>query len=174
MSWGPDGIVFAERSKGIRHVSPDGGTPNVLVSLKDGEVSESPQMLPGGQDLLFTVATGTAVNRWDSAHIVVQSIATGERKIIIQGGADARYLPTGHLVYAVGGSVFAVPFDAQKLAATGSPVPMVAGVMRASAPSGAANFSISRQRHACLHPWHELVIGGSDCSSRLTDRQARD
>ena len=143
MSWGPDGIVFAQRSKGISRVSPDGGTPDVLVDPKDGEVSESPQMLPGGRHVLFTLATGTAVNRWDSAHAVVQSIATGERKTIM-AGADARYLATGHLVYAVGGSVFAVPFDAQRLAVTGSPVLVVAGVMRASAPSGAADFSISR------------------------------
>ena len=33
--------------------------------------------------VLFTLATGTALNRWDSAHVVVQSIATGERKTIV-------------------------------------------------------------------------------------------
>ncbi len=34
MSWGPDGIVFAQGSKGISRVSPDGGTPDVLVDLE--------------------------------------------------------------------------------------------------------------------------------------------
>ena len=164
MSWGADGIVFSEGSKGISRVSPNGGTPDVLVSLKDGEVSESPQMLPGGQYLLFTVATGTAPNRWDSAHIVAQSIATGERKIIIQGGADARYLPTGHLVYAVGGSVVAVAFDVKNLEATGSPVPGGrSGVSaRASAASGAANFSLSGNGTLVYIPGTTLAIGGSD------------
>ena len=170
MSWGADGIVFSEGGKGIRHVSPGGGTPDVLVSLKDGEVSQSPQMLPGGQHLLFTVATGTAPNRWDSAHIVAQSIATGERKIIIQGGADARYLPTGHLVYAVGGSVVAVAFDVKKLEATGSPVPMVAGVARPSAGSGVASFSLSDNGTLVYSPGATTLSAGH-IAIALTDRR---
>ncbi len=170
MSWGADGIVFSEGSKGIMHVSPNGGTPNVLVSLKDGEVSVSPQMLPGGQYLLFTVATGTAPNRWDSAHIVAQSIATGERKIIIKGGADARYLPTGHLVYAVGGSVVAVAFDVKNLEATGSPVPMVAGVARPSAGNGIANFSLSGNGTLVYIPGTTTLSAGQ-IAVALTDRR---
>ena len=38
-----------------------------------------------------------------------QSLRSGERKTLIDGGSDARYVPTGHLVYALGGVVFAVP-----------------------------------------------------------------
>ena len=96
MSWGPNGIVFSQGSQGIRHVSADGGTPpEVLVTLKDGEVSASPQMLPGGRYVLFAVATGTALNRWDTADIVAQSIATGERKIIIQGRRRPALRPDG-------------------------------------------------------------------------------
>jgi serine/threonine protein kinase/Tol biopolymer transport system component len=170
MSWGADGIVFSEGSKGIMHVSPNGGTPKVLVSLKDGEVSVSPQMLPGGQYLLFTVATGTAPNRWDSAHIVAQSIATGERTIIIQGGADARYLPTGHLVYAVGGSVVAVAFDVKNLEATGSPVPMVAGVARPSAGNGIANFSLSGNGTLVYIPGTTTLSAGQ-IAVALSDRR---
>ena len=50
MSWGPNGIVFSQGSQGIWLVSGDGGTPrSALVTLKDGEVSASPQMLPGGR-----------------------------------------------------------------------------------------------------------------------------
>ena len=37
ISWGPDGIVFGQGSKGIMRVSPNGGTPDVLVRVKDGE-----------------------------------------------------------------------------------------------------------------------------------------
>ena len=42
---------------------------------------------------------------------MVQSLKSGERKRLIAGGTDARYLPTGHLVYALGGTLFAVVFD---------------------------------------------------------------
>jgi hypothetical protein len=91
MSWGPNGIVYSQGSQGIWLVSADGGTPpSVLVTLKDGEVSASPQMLPGGRYLIFALATGTAPNRWDSADIVAQSVATGGAKIITHGGGDPR------------------------------------------------------------------------------------
>jgi eukaryotic-like serine/threonine-protein kinase len=142
ISWDSGDIVFSAGSQGIMRVSSDAGTPEVLVSLKAGEVAESPQMLPGGRFVLFTLATGTALNRRETADIVVQSVASGERKTIIPGGSDAQYLPTGHLLYAVAGSLFAVPFDAQRLN-VGSPVPVVAGVMRASGPGGAAHVSVS-------------------------------
>ena len=114
MSWGSNGIVFSQGTQGIKLVSAEGGTPpDVLVPPKDGEIPASPQMLPGGRSVLFAVATGTALNRWDTADIVAQSVATGLRQIITKGGADPRFVPTGHLVYAVGSSLYAVPFDAQ-------------------------------------------------------------
>ena len=36
---------------------------------------------------------------------------SGDRKTVIDGGSDARYLSTGHLVYAVGGVLYAARFD---------------------------------------------------------------
>ena len=48
---------------------------------------------------------------WDRARIVVQPLSTGPRRTIVDGGSNARYVPSGHIVYAVGGTVFAVPFD---------------------------------------------------------------
>jgi eukaryotic-like serine/threonine-protein kinase len=144
ITWGPEGIVFGQRYKGIMRVSPNGGTPDVLVSVKDDEEPHRPQLLPGGQHVLFTLATGTAADRWEKARIVVQSVASGERKTLIEGGADARYVPTGHLVYAVGGSLFAVAFDLQRLEVRGGPAPMVEGVRRSSGRvTGAAHFSLS-------------------------------
>ena len=38
-------------------------------------------------------------------------LATGERVVLIEGGRDARYVETGHLVYALNGVVTAVAFD---------------------------------------------------------------
>ena len=86
-------------------------------------------------------AGSTCCSRWPPApplidgtkrEIVVQSLTSGERTTLIEGGSDARYVPTGHLVYAVGGRVFAVAFDVQRLEVKGGPVPMVEGVRRAS------------------------------------------
>jgi serine/threonine-protein kinase len=145
ISWDADGILFGETGKGIMRVSPTGGQPELLVSVKNGELAHGPQMLPGRRAVLFTLANGTDADRWDKAKIVVQTLKTGERKTLIEGGSDARYMSTGHLVYALGGTVFAVPFDPGRLQVTGGPVPIVEGVLRAggNGPSGVAQFSVS-------------------------------
>ena len=45
----------------------------------------------------------------------VQQRQTGERKVLIDGGRDARYVPTGHVVYVLDGTLLAVPFDVDTL-----------------------------------------------------------
>jgi Tol biopolymer transport system component len=142
-SWGTDDtIVFSQGGRGILKVSSAGGTPEVLVPASSIEgYAHGPQVLPDGKSLLFTM--GHRAN-WDDARIVVQSLTTGERRILVEGGTGARYVSTGHLVYAFQGSLLAVPFDAARLEVTGRPVSLVEGV--ASTPqsfSGAANFSFS-------------------------------
>src|SRR5262249_7195347 len=42
----------------------------------------------------------------------------------------AAYVPTGHLVFAVGSTLMAVPFDPVKLERHGGPVPVLEGVAR--------------------------------------------
>jgi serine/threonine-protein kinase len=142
MSWDSSGLVFGQGVKGILRVSANGGQPTVIASVKSNEFAASPQVLPGGDWVLFTL--GTSGEGWDKAQIVAQSLKSSERKTLVSGGADARYVPSGHIVYALGGVLFAVPFDLRHLTVTGGPVPVVEGVKR-SAPvaSGTAHFSIS-------------------------------
>ena len=140
--WGADDtIVFGQRGAGIMQVSADGGTPEVVIPLDStGEVGHGPQVLPGENAVLFTLGDGT---NWDDAQIVVHSLATGERKVLIEGGRDARYVPTGHLVYVLDGTLLAVPFDVDALEVMGGPIPMAEGVMTAGSTTGAAQFSVS-------------------------------
>ena len=67
-------------------------------------------------------------------------LTTREQKILIRGGSHARYVPTGHLVYGVGGTLRAVAFDLRRLEVVGTPVPVLEQVM--TTPAG-ANMSIS-------------------------------
>jgi serine/threonine-protein kinase len=99
-----------------------------------------PEFLPDGKAVLF--AAGTTASNWSNAQVAVQPVGTGERRNLIQGGTYARYAPSGHLVYAQGGNLMAVPFDPQRLAVTGAAVPVVEGVLQ-NAISGAAEYSIS-------------------------------
>ena len=144
LEWTSDHLLFAQAGKGIMRVAPDGGAPTVIAPIRDGEQADGPQLLPGGTHVLFTVATGTARDRWDRAQVVATSLTSGERKTLLIGGSGARYLPTGHLVYAVGGTLFARAFDAARLAIRGTAVPVVVGVGRsAGGVTGVAQFSVS-------------------------------
>ena len=162
MNWDASGIVFGQ-VKGIMRVSANGGQPEVLVSVKDGEVMYGPQVLPGGEWLLFTLATSATADGWDKAQIVVQSLTSSERRTLVSGGSDGRYLPTGHLVYALGGVLFAVPFDLPRLAVTGGPVPVVEGVKRSPGATGTAHFSVSGTGSLVFVP------GPASTSSALSD-----
>jgi eukaryotic-like serine/threonine-protein kinase len=142
LSWGETGIVFAQPS-GIMRVSASGGKPETLVAVKGGEVAYGPQILPGGQAVLFTLAKGQGTE-WDNAQIVVQSLRSGERRTLIERGTDARYLSTGHIVYAYGATLFAVPFDVRRLEITGGEAPVVEGVRRTTFQfGGGLQFSFS-------------------------------
>jgi serine/threonine-protein kinase len=115
-SWGrTNQIVFAHQTGGLWKVSADGGTPTAITKLPadSGEVSHRlPHFLPDGRTVLFTV-TKRGFPSWDDTLIVAQSLATGDRKVLIEGGADARFVSTGHLVYLRTGTLMAVPFDPQ-------------------------------------------------------------
>ncbi len=127
MSWDEGSILIGQRAAGIVRVSANGGEPEVLVKIEPEEMAGTPRMLPGGRAVLFTLSR--AVDP-DTAEIVVQTLTSGERKTLVRGGDDARYVPTGHLVYAVGGTLFARRFDLASLEVTGGAVSLVQGVMR--------------------------------------------
>jgi len=94
--------------------------------------------------VLFSVTKGLGPGRWDEAQIVVQSLSSGQRTVLVEGGSDARYIPTGHLVYALRDGVFGVRFDLNRLSATGGAMPLVPGVQRAAGVVGVgSNYSIS-------------------------------
>jgi serine/threonine protein kinase/Tol biopolymer transport system component len=133
ISWGSDDwIVYTEAGKGVLRISANGGTPEIIVKVENS-IALAPQILPDGKSVLFTLYKVPAV--W----ITVQSLKTGERKESFQGLA-ARYLPTGHLVYAVGNNIFACRFDIDKLEVRGGPISMVEGTFQAG---GARQYAIS-------------------------------
>ena len=144
-SWGNDGqIIFAPQvSGGLERVSASGGKPDLLTTPDSDEgvtIHRFPQHLPGAKAILFTVGTDGS---WDDALIVAQRLDTGERKILIEGGSDARYVPTGHLVYVRAGALMAAPFDLDRLEVTGPSVAIVEGVMQSTNITGAAFFGFS-------------------------------
>ena len=107
-TWGDDNFIVYARD-GIWRVSGDGGEPEELIAAAENEFIHGPQMLPDGS-VLYTHGT-TEDATWDDARIVVQRPGDAEPTVLVSGGRDARYLPTGHIVYALEDAVLARTFD---------------------------------------------------------------
>ncbi len=130
-SWGTDGTILFSRfgNSALFTVSDTGGEPKAVTKLdpQKGEFTHRwPRILPGGKAAIFT-AHGMSGN-YDNARICLLLLETGEIRTLLEGGTDARYVPTGHLVYLRSSSLFAVPFDLKRLAVTGPPVPVLDNV----------------------------------------------
>jgi serine/threonine protein kinase len=120
-----DTIVYCQLGGDIMRISASGGIPESIAKAKSG-IPRLPQILLDGRSVLYTVATGATASM-----IMVQSIKSGESKELF-AGADARYLPTGHIVYRLpnSGNLFAIPFDLDKLELKGEPVPIVERILQ--------------------------------------------
>jgi Tol biopolymer transport system component len=145
-TWAEDGsVVFTPGGAGganLLRVSSAGGKPEVFTTHGTGEVTQRwPQFLPGGKGVLYT--SHTRIGEYGDADLIVQPLPTGSRKIVQRGGYYGRYLTSGHLVFVRDGTLFATPFDLDRLAAVGPTVPVVERVT--SRPNtGGAQFAASR------------------------------
>ena len=140
LSWEADGTMYYGQPDGIWRVSQNGGTPEHVVKTEAPEQLYGPHLLPGGQWLLFSVTKATGPERWNEADVVIQSVASGERRVLRSGAFDARYLRTGHLTYMVGKVLFASRFDVEALKLDDERVPLVDGVRAAAVPPGGSGF----------------------------------
>jgi len=142
-SWGKNGkLVYTQAyNTGLWMVSEGGGDERMLTKPDSTKAELGhwwPQILPDGDHVIFT-AYRTPIDR---ATIEVLSIRTGERKVLLTGGVYGSYVPTGHLIFAVGETIRAVPFDLDRLQASGVPRTVVEDVAM-NLTDGAAAFDVS-------------------------------
>ncbi|HEV2199775.1 MAG TPA: protein kinase [Bryobacteraceae bacterium] len=151
-SWGEDGnivVTLNSPTGGLSRVSAAGGTPQSLAKPGDrNEVTHRwPQILPGGEAVLFTSASATTNGAFDNGNIQVLSLKTGQWKMVQQGGYFGRYLATpnraGHLVYVHQGTLLGVPFDLDRLEVRGTPTPLLEDVAGDTVTAG-GQFDVSR------------------------------
>jgi Tol biopolymer transport system component len=142
--WGPDGWIYFVQSlgRGLSRVRAGGGIPEILTTpnAAGGETGHGwPQLLPDGKHLLFTISSV------GGSQIAVLSLQTGQWHAIEKGIGAARYLPSGHLLFARREGLAAVAFDLEKLEVTGAPVVVLEGVymMPAMYGIGLAAYSVA-------------------------------
>ena len=149
LAWDPSGGVLAGFDNHGIWRFPAVGKPVRVTTLREAERSHTlPSLLPGGRVLLYTVRKRYWT--WGDEAIVAQTLATGERRVLLTDAADARYVPaTGHLVFLRRGTLYAVPFDAERLQLRGREAPVLEGVVQSLTGSnymsltGAGQFAIA-------------------------------
>jgi eukaryotic-like serine/threonine-protein kinase len=131
-----DTILFGQENGGIYQVAARGGTPQLIIENQDGRYFGNPVMLPDGDTVLYTKGPVPG-------EIHARTLSTGASTLLIEGGGDAHYLSSGHLVYALrDGTLLAVAFDPAMLTISGGPVPLVQGIL-ISTLTGSANYAVS-------------------------------
>ena len=140
LAWDASGSVFFGRDDGRIWQFPAEGVPVAVTTVGEAEVAHVlPCPLPGGRALLYTVRK--RVWSWGDEDVVAQNLATGQRTVLLRDAADARYVPSGHLVFLRRGRLFAVPFDAWRLEKRGPEVPLLDTVAQALTGLDSTDFT---------------------------------
>jgi serine/threonine-protein kinase len=146
--WSEDGtILLGGEGGGLRRIPADGGAAEILTRIDPKRDVEHtlPFLLPDGKTVLFTATPDFFGNR---ARVEAVALGGGTRQVLIDDAADARYVPTGHIVFVRQGVLMAARFAPSRLE-VGPPFPLVQGVEQAlnvgaeTDHSGAGQFSVS-------------------------------
>jgi hypothetical protein len=141
-SWGDAGHIITTRAdfSGMYQMAEVGGVPEFVVKNGEYLAVAWQDLLPGGRWVLYTGLT--AAGSWSTADIVAHNLVSGERKVVLKNAHAARYLPSGHLVFARSGALYAVAFDTVRMEARGKEVPVLQAVAT-NEGNGYAPYSVS-------------------------------
>jgi hypothetical protein len=141
-TWVGTDIVFGD-TRGLFRIPATGGEPLKLLATQGVEQIVSVEMLAARKAVLFTViptrgnVPGISASM-PSARIEALDLRTGKTHVVLRGGGRPRLTPSGHLLYASGGTLYAVAFDSSILQTRGEPVPVVV-------TSGLLDFDVSAE-----------------------------
>ena len=149
INWAADNALYFASPDGIWRVPADGGDPEVVIAGPGGQQYSGAQLLPDGETLLFTVYGVTVSPGQPNAMIAVQSTRGGQRRVVVQSGANGKYVDD-HIVYTVNNALFAVPFDARALQATGGAISLTERVRVGIASAGVSTASFDVANNGTL------------------------
>ena len=127
-TWTEDGTIYIVEEQGgtLSRVSANGGDRTSVEFDGFGVQFVFGDVLPDGSAALFTNESRGISNNYSD--VVLLDLETLTTTVLIERGYDARYVPTGHLLFARSGDVLAVPFDVDRREIIGSPVAIATGV----------------------------------------------
>ena len=139
IAWSADNVMLiGGQNKPLLRVPASGGEPTAATELAAGETTHDyPQFLPDNRHFLYMARRGPNAEDWD---VYVGRLDSKERRLLEGIHAAVRYSPTGHLLFIREQTLMAQPFDPDRLALEGHPIPVVEGVPAGPRPL----FSVSR------------------------------
>jgi serine/threonine-protein kinase len=142
LSWAADGhIYFGRGAEGVWRIPAAGGSAERVKPVRPGQYAHGPQLLPGGEWLIFTRAA--RVNGWNDAEIVAARLGTDEERVVVRPGHDARWV-TGYLTFVHDSQLYAIAFDARTRSTSGEPVLVADGLILSTMDTtGAAFYAVS-------------------------------
>ncbi|MGE0864114.1 MAG: protein kinase [Vicinamibacterales bacterium] len=169
-----DHIVFATNTgRVLQRVPVAGGEPETLTTLdpvRGDTLHLLPQALPDGRTVLFTVVSGA------DRHVAALTLDTGDTRLIAPG-THGRFVDSNHLVVSRDGSLWALPFDPDRLTVGGSATALATGVEHTDgtvahydvSPSGALVYLPARPPAALTRlAWFDRA--GEEVGSPLDER----
>lgn len=149
-SWGSDDVIVAGgqlNGGGLVQVSASGGPLTKITEASKGEfVHALPQVLPGRRAVLFAVHVEPREGDLDDATVEVVTLNDRHRKVLVRGGTAPRYIEVmpgnGYLIYENRSTLFAIPFDLERLETYGTAVPVAFDIAYHEL-SGTGHFDVS-------------------------------
>jgi Tol biopolymer transport system component len=157
--WSADGTIYAVYAwtAGIWKLSPTGMFPPEPFTKTIPQTERAhlwPNLSPDGKLLIYTVWNGGS---FDTARIVVESLATRERGFIHVGASSAMFAGDDLIVFAQGGALLAAPFDAGTLRLKAQPQAVLAGVMM-EPRDGGGQYALTRDGTLVYLPGANLML----------------
>ena len=123
-SWGSQNVIlFAARGNPIVRLPAEGGEPTVVSGLKRGSTF-SPHFLPDGRRFLDYLRGSPEVRGVYVGDLDI----TGQERRLFDSDSGAMYASSGHLLFVMKGTLFAQPFDSNRLTVAGDPFPVAEDV----------------------------------------------
>ena len=142
-SWSAEHGVIANHRGIIQRVPLDGGAPTPVTRLDEaaGEIMHLfPSFIPNGRSFMFL---GRSTNPESDNVAYMSTLGSFDRVRLFNSDSQVVYAPPGYLIYMLGNTLLARPFDAERLQVTGEPVPIAEQVER-NTGSRRGGFTVSQ------------------------------
>jgi serine/threonine-protein kinase len=148
VTWTPDDRFVFVRAGALWQVARGGGTAAPLTMLggaRKDTLHVWPTALPGGKAILFGAMSA------DQWRVDALTLATGERRTVVERASLPLYAASGHLVFLRDDRMVVAPFDASRLQLTG-PATQLLESLPATTTLGGAIVDLSLTGTAVYSP----------------------